>query len=60
MLDKKAVLSKEKIKAISLTKSFLNYLTDFFIINSNIQELIRHIHCSEYVFCHKNKAMKFW
>ena len=31
----------------------------FFIINSNIQELICPIHCLWYIFCHQNKTMKF-
>ena len=29
------------------------------MIDSGNQELFRHIHCFEYMFCHQNKTIKF-
>ena len=42
-------------------KAFVNSYWDncFFIINFNSQELIRHIHCFKYIFCHPNTTMEF-
>ena len=63
MLEKKAILTREIIKTICLTKKlFLNSYQDnsfFFIINSNNIEIIHHIHCFGYIFCRQNKTVKF-
>ena len=50
MLDKKAFF---------IWLEFLNLGSCFFLINSDNQELIYHIHCFEYILCHKNSTMKF-
>ena len=51
MLDKKAVLTREKIKKICLTKKLFRVVIKItvFIINSNNQEQVHHIHCFEYI-----------
>ena len=47
MLDKKAVLTREKINTLCLTKKNFSeeLLRQLFLINSNNQELLHHIHC---------------
>ena len=52
MPDKKAALIRLKIVTIFIIQLI-------FIINCNIQELIRHIHYFGYIFCHQNKTIKF-
>ena len=56
MLDKKSVLTRKIIKIISFTKKdFLIVIKlTFFLINSGNQELIHHIQCFGYMFCHPN------
>ena len=51
ILDKIAAPTREKMLD---KKAFLNNYLLF-----DIQELIRHIHCFGYTFCHKNKKIKF-
>ena len=58
MLDEKAVLIRLKIQNNLFDKKA--YLAGFFIINSNNQELIHHIHCFGCIFCHQSKTKKFW
>ena len=57
MLDKKAVLTREKFKTICLTKKSFQIAISF--IYSDNQELIHHINCFQYMFCHRNKTIKF-
>ena len=64
MLDKIDVLVSLKIKIICLKKAVLIRLKIEIlclkkIINSNIQELIHHIHFFEKIFYHRNKIMEF-
>ena len=61
ILDKKAVLIRLKIKLICLReKAFSNSYKDscLFIINSNNQELIHHIHCFGCIFYHQSNTEK--
>ena len=61
MFYKKSVMIRLKIKAICLKKKFFEIIIKItvFLINSNDQELIHHIHCFWYTFCHHNKTIKF-
>ena len=61
MFYKKSVLIRLKIKTICLTKEIFEMIIKItvFLINSNDQELIHHIHCFWYTFCHHNKTIKF-
>ena len=61
MLDKKAVLTRQKIKTNMLhKKAFLNSYEDnsFFITNSNNQGLMRSKHFFGCIFYHLSKTKK--
>ena len=63
ILDKKGVLISEIITPLCLLdkKAYLNSYEDncFFMINSNNQEPIHHIHCFWCIFYHQSKTNKF-
>ena len=56
-LRKKAVLTREKL----LNKKTLlnNYQDNYFLINSNSENLIHYAHCFECIFCYQSKTIKF-
>ena len=71
MLDKKAVLTREKTKIISLTKKVFSLEKmliqfawqksySFLIITSGNRELIHHIHCFGCIIYHQRKKKKLF
>ena len=70
LFDKETVLIKLKTIAVPTRKKIKTILSQldkkaflkkqiFLIINYNNQELIHHVHCFGYIFCHQSKTTKF-